>query len=219
MSFLAGFELTLMVQQPGSRLERRPVARDWSGMSESLLAREAKLPGSMRDRYLAAPDFEAMLGSATKNAELWAAVRRRAAVGEEYVRRVAALGGAWHLLVLSEDWCGDAVNTLPVLAKLAALAPNLDLRVLARDENPDLMQAHLTGESRTIPVVMALDDEFHERAWWGPRPAPLQRWILGDARALEKAERHREARAWYARDRGRTTLEEVVAMIERAAHA
>jgi hypothetical protein len=172
---------------------------------------------SLRERFLGAPDFESMLASARKNAELWAAVWRRADVGEEYVRRVASLGGAWHLLVLSEDWCGDAVNTVPVVAKLVELTPNADLRVLARDENPDLMDAHLTGTSRSIPVVMVLDHDFVERGWWGPRPAELQHWVLGDGQALESKERYRETRTWYARDRGRTTLEEVVTLLERAA--
>jgi ADP-heptose:LPS heptosyltransferase len=138
-------------------------------------------------------------------------------VPEEYVRRVAALGGAWHLLVLSEDWCGDAVNTVPVVAKLAELSTNLDLRVLARDENLDLMDAHLTGTARSIPVVMALDDEFREQGWWGSRPAELQSWVVGPGRALEKDERYKAVRAWYARDAGKTTLEEVVATLERAA--
>jgi hypothetical protein len=172
---------------------------------------------TLRDRYLGAPEFEEMLATATENADLWAAVWRRATVAEEYVRRVAGLGGAWHLLVLSEDWCGDAVNVVPVVAKLAELSPNLDLRVLARDENLDLMDAHLTGTARSIPVVIALDDEFREQGWWGPRPADLQEWVLGAGRALEKDERYRQVRAWYARDRGTTTLEEVVGMLERAA--
>ena len=175
--------------------------------------------GPLRERYLAAPDFEAMLGAVRKNADLWAAVWRRAEVPAEYVRRVAALGGAWHLLVLSEDWCGDAVNTLPIVAKLAALAPNVDLRVLARDENLDIMDSHLTGHSRSIPCVIALDEDFHERGWWGPRPAELQRWVLGDGQALEGKERYRETRMWYARDRGRATLDELVAMLERGARA
>ncbi|MEO6525354.1 MAG: thioredoxin family protein [Gemmatimonadaceae bacterium] len=188
-------------------------------MSASLHATGAKLPASMRERYLAAPDFEAMLASVEKHAELWAAVWRLARVDGEFVRRVAALGGSWHLLVLSEDWCGDAVNTVPVIAKLAALSANVDLRVLARDENLDLMNEHLTGVSRSIPAVIALDEEFHERGWWGPRPTILQHWTHGDGQTLEKADRYREVRRWYARDRGRTTLEEVVAMLERAASA
>jgi Thioredoxin len=172
---------------------------------------------TMRDRYRAALGFEAMLGSVVKNAELWTAMWRHARVDEDHVRRVASLPGAWHLLVLSEDWCGDAVNTVPVVARLAARCPNLELRVLGRDANPDLMDAHLTGTSRSIPVIIVLDETFEERGWWGPRPTVLQRWVSGQGQLLEKTSRYREARTWYARDRGRTTLEEVVSMLERAA--
>jgi hypothetical protein len=157
-----------------------------------------------------------MVANVTKNGDLWAAVWRRAVVGDEFLRRVAAVPGKWHLLVLSEDWCGDAVNTVPVVARLAALSPNLELRVLARDENLDLMDAHLTGTSRSIPIVILLDAEYRERAWWGPRPTALQDSVSGEWQVLEKASRYREARIWYARDRGRTTLEEVVSMLERA---
>ena len=171
---------------------------------------------SLRERFLGAPELEDMIAAAQKNAELWAAVWRRADVPDDYVRRVAALGGAWHLLVLSEDWCGDAVNTVPVVARLAELSPNVDLRVLPRDENPDLMDSHLTGTSRSIPVVIVLDEQFREHGWWGPRPAELQQWVLGPGKALEKDERYKRIRAWYARDRGRSTLEEVVALMERA---
>jgi hypothetical protein len=172
---------------------------------------------TLRERYLGAPEFDEMLATAETNAELWAAVWRRARVPDEFVQRVAALGRAWHLLVLSEDWCGDAVNAVPIVAKLVELSPNVDLRVLARDENPDLMDTHLTGTSRSIPVVIVLDEEFQEQGWWGPRPAGLQRWVLGPGRMLAKDERYRQVRAWYARDAGHTILEEVVATLERAA--
>jgi hypothetical protein len=172
---------------------------------------------TMRGRYLGAPEFEEMLASATQNADLWATVWRRAVVPDELVQRVAELRGAWHLLVLSEDWCGDAWNTVPIIARMAQLAPNVDLRVLARDQNLDLMDAHLTGTSRSIPVVIVLDEDFNERAWWGPRPKALQQWVVGPGQTLEKDARYREIRSWYARDKGRTTLEEVVGMMEGAA--
>lgn len=169
------------------------------------------------ERYAAAQTFPDFLATVQKNADLWRGVAARVRVPAEIVERVEALGGPWHLLVLSEDWCGDAVNTVPVVARLAELAANVDLRLLPRDQNPDVMDAHLTGSSRSIPVVILLDDQWRERGWWGPRPAELQRWVLGPGQALEKGERYRETRRWYARDAGATTLAEVVALIERAA--
>ncbi|MFN2565471.1 MAG: thioredoxin family protein [Gemmatimonadaceae bacterium] len=171
----------------------------------------------MRDRYEAAPTFDAFIASAQQNKALWEMMYKLARVPQSFVDRVRALPGRRHLLVLNEDWCGDAVNTLPVLAKLATLAPaQVDLRVLGRDANPDLMDGHLTGTSRSIPVVILLDDDYVERGWWGPRPKELQAWALGPGRAVDKAERYREIRRWYARDRALSTLEEVVGMMEGA---
>ncbi len=170
-----------------------------------------------RERYYAAWSFDEMVAAATNNVELWKSVRARATIDEEALRRVRALSGSWHLLVLSEDWCGDSVSTLPFVDALAAATDNVDLRILRRDTNPDLMDAHLTdGRSRSIPVVMALDDQFHEHGWWGSRPTLLQHWVLGEGQTLEKTERYKEQRRWYARDHGRTTVEDVVALLERA---
>ena len=163
--------------------------------------------------------FETFLPTADKNTDLWSRTGRLP-TPPDVLARVAAVPGAWRLLVLSEDWCGDAANTVPVLARLADEAPTLDLRLLARDGHLDLMDEHLTGErrSRSIPVALLLDADGREHAWWGPRPAPLQAWFLSpEAQALATDERYRELRKWYARDRGRTTLDEVVTMIELAA--
>ena len=170
-----------------------------------------------QDRYPSAPTFAEFLATAETNQDLWRAVSARALVPDDLLARVAALPGQWRLLVLNEDWCGDAVNTVPVIARLADAAANLELRVLARDANPDLMDAHLTNGTRSIPVVMALDEDFTEHGWWGPRPGPLQEWFLTAARELPKETRYPQMRQWYARDRGQTTLEEVVALLERAA--
>jgi hypothetical protein len=173
--------------------------------------------GSLRERYAGAMTFSGMADTATANRELWHAIYQRAAVPMAFAERVAALGGRWNLLVLSEDWCGDAVNTVPVLARLAEIAPNLDLRILARDANLDLMDAHLTGTSRAIPVVLVLDADYVERAWWGSRPGPLREWMTREGSALPKEQRYPRVRQWYARDRGITTLEEVVSLLERVA--
>jgi len=171
----------------------------------------------LRKRYQQGHTFQEHIAAAKKNRELWVALAGRAQVPADLLARAAALPGRWYLLALSEDWCGDAVNTLPAVAALADAAPNLELRILERDRNPDLMDAHLTNGARAIPIVMILDERFHELASWGPRPRELQAWALGEGKALTPEDRYRQVRTWYARDRGRTTLEEIVTLLESAA--
>ena len=171
----------------------------------------------LRDLFESALPFTAFLDEARENAALWRDTYRLAHVPADAVARLAAIPRRWHLLVILEDWCGDGVNTVPLLARLTDLVPGVDLRVVRRDEHPDLIDAHLTNGTRSIPVVLVLDEDFVERGWWGPRPAPLQAWAAGEGAALSKAERYRQARTWYARDRGRTTAAEVVDLVARLA--
>jgi len=173
--------------------------------------------GSLRTRYEEGISFEQFLPTATANADMYAAIWERARLPEEAVERAAALPGRWHLLVLSIDGCGDSVNLVPVLARLAEAVPTLDLRMLQRDEHLDLMDAHLTnGRSRSVPVVLLLDEDYVERGWWGPRPADLQRWVMEEGLRMDSAERYKHVRRWYARDKGRTMLDEVLGGIEAA---
>ena len=180
---------------------------------------DAPLALDRSDAWDAGASFQAFLPTAQDNVDLWHRTYQRAAVPPDILARLAAVPGTWKLLVLSEDWCGDASNTVPVLAALADAAPTVELRMLARDEHLDLMDEHLTGgRARSIPVVIVLDGRGVERAWWGPRPSALQAWFTsGAAQALDKPARYRELRKVYARDRGRSTLDEVVTLIERSA--
>lgn len=114
------------------------------------------------------------------------------------------------LLVIAEDWCGDASNTVPIIAKLVSLAPGLELRVILRDENPELMDRYLTNGARSVPIVIALDERFQEVGHWGPRPTQLQTWVMANRATTPKAELCPQVRKWYARDRGETTLREVL---------
>jgi hypothetical protein len=140
-----------------------------------------------------------------------------ARVPEALLARARALGGSYALLVLLEDWCGDAINTIPLLAALAESVPGWSLRVLERDKHLDLMDTHLTGTARAIPVVIAIDANGNEIGWWGPRPRPLQEWVMSPAaRALSAPDRYREVRRWYARDRGHTTITELLDLLEHA---
>jgi hypothetical protein len=141
---------------------------------------------------------------------LWRGLYNLARVPEWALAAVPA-GSRRKLLVIAEDWCGDASNTIPIIAKLAEMVPSLDLRVIARDQNPELMDQYLTNGSRSIPIVIALNEEFEEIGHWGPRPTQLQAWVMANRTTTPKAELYPQVRKWYARDRGETTLREVLA--------
>ena len=121
------------------------------------------------------------------------------------------------LLVIAEDWCGDASSTVPILARFADCVPGMELRVLRRDEHTELMDRYLTNGSRSIPIVIVLDEAFRELGHWGPRPGELQAWVLENRPVVPKAELYPQIRRWYARDRGETTLREVAEIVGRAA--
>ena len=174
---------------------------------------------SLATRFEGGSSFDEMLESAASNVELYRNFRSRAEASAAYAERIGATGRRWHLLVISEDWCGDSVNIVPWIDALASASPETEMRIIGRDDNPDLMDQHLTdGRARSIPIVLLLDDQFIERGWWGPRPGPLQEWFkTPEAQALAKPERYKELRVRYARDRGRSMMEELTALIERAA--
>lgn len=172
----------------------------------------------LHDRFAQALTLDEFIQQAVANKDLWIALTRRARAPEDLVQRLAALPAPRHLLVLAEDWCGDAFNTVPWVAALAEAVPALDLRILKRDTHLDVMDAHLSGTSRAIPVVIVLDEQYRELGWWGSRPKPLQTWVTSDAaRQMTKEDRYREMRAWYVRDQGRSALEEIVSLLERTA--
>lgn len=170
-----------------------------------------------RRRFEAAPTFAQYLEDVERNRELWHAVYERARVPDDLIEAARAIPGRWRLVALSEDWCGDAVNTLPVVARLAEAA-GWDLRVLSRDASSDLMDEHLTnGRSRSIPVVIVYDDDFEEVGWWGPRPGEIQSWVLSEGLAMPSPARYKVVRHWYAQDKGRTTVSELLEVFPRAA--
>jgi len=168
----------------------------------------------IRERFYAGATFGDLLARSKDNDDLWKSIYNRAAIDEETAVRLKAIKSRFHLLVLNEDWCGDSVNILPYVARLSEGSSNLEMRILGRDKNRDLMDAHLSGKSRSIPVVIVYDEDFRERGWWGPRPGPLQRWAIKEGLALPKPDRYPLMRAWYARDKGRTIVSEILSIIE-----
>jgi len=119
-------------------------------------------------------------------------------------------------LVLTEGWCGDAASSVPVIAAIAAQFPDkIKLRFFFRDENPELMDVHLTNGGRSIPKLIMLDESLHFITSWGPRPQVLQ-----DQMDVWKAEYEndftaliRRVNAWYDEDKSVSIQSEICNMM------
>ena len=61
-----------------------------------------------------------------------------------------------------EGWCGDGSQILPYLAKMAHESNNIQLKILLRDENPEIMDQYLTNGSKSIPKLISVDSEDEE---------------------------------------------------------
>ena len=160
----------------------------------------------------ALPFHDFVQAAAADKRPLWEGMYRIARQPEE-LKAPLGLAEPRRLLVIAADWCGDASNTIPAVARWVEGQPGLELRIVDRDRTPALMDAYLTNGSRSIPIVIALDAAFQPLGHWGPRPAELQAWVMAHKDTMEKEERYRHIRTWYARDRGFTTIRDIAALV------
>jgi hypothetical protein len=119
------------------------------------------------------------------------------------------------ILVLTEPWCGDSSAVLPVIEKLFQ-DHDVEIRILLRDQNPELMDQFLTHGGRSIPVFLFLDGQGQFLTRFGPRPSAAQAIFerhREDIKAgrIERSEVSRKIRNFYARDRGQAIISEVIA--------
>jgi hypothetical protein len=113
-------------------------------------------------------------------------------------------------LILTEGWCGDAAQNIPVVEKIAAESPNIETRYLLRDENLELMDKYLTFNARSIPKLICLDAEtLEEIGTWGPRPkAAMDYFFEMKAQGLEKMQMMENMQRWYLQDDERSIQNE-----------
>ena len=156
--------------------------------------------------------------AATRRVQAWNDHYANAQVPDALRTRLTGLSGAWRLLVVAEDWCGDSANTIPYVAKLVDVAGNLDMRIINSTEGRAIMESHRTPDDRAAtPTVILLTEDFEEAGCFVERPRVLQHWWLSNEDKLGEEERLDQKYAWYAEDQGQETLEDIVAMIEAAA--
>ena len=99
------------------------------------------------------------------NKERFVRFMREAAIGDEDREALRRLGPGLRILIVTEDWCGDALYSFPALARLVEGEPGVEVRVFLRDKSPDVMDQYLKrGLYRTIPVFVFFDERMIELA-------------------------------------------------------
>lgn len=121
-----------------------------------------------------------------------------------------------NVLIITEAWCGDASQTLPVFKLLEQNNENFNIKIVLRDEHEELMNNYLTNGSKSIPKVIVLDEVFNELAQWGPRPSVLQQLVVDFKKANPTSTGMDVAgitQKWYGEDKGQSTFEEIESII------
>ncbi|MCC5914569.1 MAG: thioredoxin family protein [Balneolaceae bacterium] len=161
---------------------------------------------------------EAMIAYTKMNVHRMKRLDKQTKLSDELRDAISDLDREMIWLVLTEAWCGDAAQIVPVFEKVAEETGLITTKYILRDEHQDIMDRFLqNGRSRSIPKLICLDPESLEvLADWGPRPTEAQELYdsLRDRDDLEMMEVAERLHKWYADDRTESTQRELAEMIQ-----
>lgn len=155
------------------------------------------------------------------NLQRMARLEKTTTLNETLRQTLSSLKGNHVFLAITEGWCGDASQNLPVFDLIAREFPQaISLKILLRDDNPDVMNNYLTDGARSIPKVVALEKEsLQELFVWGPRPVVLQNEVKDMiARGVPKPERGLVIQKWYNSNKTQAIQAELAALISQNMH-
>ena len=142
---------------------------------------------------------------------------KRAKLNENLKEVVNKINNDQIWLVITEGWCGDAAQILPFINKISELNEKIELKLVLRDQHPEVMDEFLTDGSRSIPKVVVLNKEnLDVLGSWGPRPKAVHEDYVKKRRAPghDNKQAAEELHLWYARDKGKTIQAEFKEFLE-----
>jgi len=137
-------------------------------------------------------------------------------VSSETLKSMSSLKKKFTFLVIAEGWCGDAAQILPVLNKIAETSAKVDLKIVLRDENPELMNQFLTNGNQSIPKIIIIDNNNNVINSWGPRPSIATKMVLDykEKNGSIDADLKKNLQLWYNKDKGVNTQEEIIKLLK-----
>lgn len=146
---------------------------------------------------------------------------KKLVIAEDNIHKLLSLKKKYTWLVISEGWCGDAAQILPVLNKMATITKHIELKIVFRDENDGLMNQFLTNGARSIPKLIVLEESTKSvLGSWGPRPKGATDLITSYKRqygAIDETAKT-ELQLWYLHDKGigiQTEVADLMVELER----
>lgn len=139
-------------------------------------------------------------------------------ISKETQQKISEFNQKMTLLIITESWCGDAAHVIPALNKMAELNPNIDVKLVLRDENLELMDMFLTKGGRAIPKVIMIDDETGAvLSTYGPRPSEASSYVN---RFVAKngsltPEFKEDLQHWYNGDKGQNIIKDVIEILSQ----
>ena len=158
---------------------------------------------------------EAMFGYGKLNRQRMHRLEKTVVLSEGIRESIKKVSRPMVWLIITEGWCGDAAQNIPVIEKIAAENDKIRTLYILRDENLDLMDRFLTNGSRSIPKLIVLDAEtFEILGSWGPRPVDAQRLFEEmNANGTDKAMILEEMQRWYNSDKAASIQREFEALV------
>lgn len=172
------------------------------------LAEEGKSTGAVQNEMLA--DYTKL------NDRRMNRLGKTIKLSEETIKKVSNFKGNVTWLVLTESWCGDAAQTMPVMEKIAELNEGITLKVVLRDDNEALMDMFLTNGSKSIPKLIMIDNESEEVInTWGPRPSEATAMVndYKEKHGSLTPEFKQDLQVWYNKNKGQNTAEDLTDLI------
>jgi len=161
------------------------------------LIKEGKTTGTDQSQSLI--DYTAL------NAQRMKRIDKTYHPNQALIETLSKLKGKVLVMTITESWCGDAAQIVPVASALLDQV-GIPSRLVLRDENLDLIDQHLTNGGRSIPIVMVLDAKsLNVISTWGPRPAEVQKMVM-DYKSLPEpkspySEFSKQVQLWYAKNK------------------
>ncbi|MBK6832794.1 MAG: thioredoxin family protein [Bacteroidetes bacterium] len=162
---------------------------------------------------------EERIAATSINAQRIKRIDKQCIINNDLQELISKITAKQHWLIITESWCGDGAQCIPVIAKIAALNSNIKLELVFRDEHLDLIDCFLTNGSRSIPKLICKDESTDKINFvWGPRPKTIQDKVLElkkDNPKIAHDELVKNIHLWYAQDKTQSIQSEFTDLLNK----